>query len=72
MQSVLTISLFKTLVEQYAKEEKWKKRVRFGPINLRAGWKASPFMLELMPNVFDNLHYVKYSRYWTFSKFLVF
>jgi hypothetical protein len=32
MQSVLTFSLFKTFVEHHAKEEKWRKRVQFGPI----------------------------------------
>jgi hypothetical protein len=59
MQPAPTFShfpLFKTLVEHQAKEEKWKKRGRFGPIYVRAGWKVSSFMLELMPNVFDNLH----------------
>lgn len=39
--------LFKILVEQYAKEEKWRERVRFGPIcSMRSmAW----------PNIYDKI-----------------
>jgi hypothetical protein len=29
-----------------------------GPMFVRAGRKVSSFMLELMPNISDNLHYL--------------
>src|SRR3989442_3204470 len=81
MQPVPTFSyfpLFKTLVEHQAKEETWKKRVRFGPIFrvrstvwpnicenigpifVRAGCKVSTFILELVPNISDNLQFSVY------------